>query len=125
MHFHWKACLALASSIARLLLNHGFFHVLFCPKSWYGFGRPQTWVLNIYISVGTRCIGWIDDEHILTHEFSLEGMSRKQCGQATTQPWVFPCWLLSQGITWVWMTSNMGTKDIYLCWNKFYWVACI
>ncbi len=41
--------------------------------------------------MGTRFIGWIDDEHILTHEFfSLPKMSSKQYGQATTQPWVFP-----------------------------------
>jgi hypothetical protein len=58
---------------------------------------------------------------LLAHDFSKQDMSSKQYGKAT-EPWVSPCWLLSQGMTWVWITSNMGTKHMYLCWNKIYWV---
>ena len=104
-----------------MLTNHVFFHVSFSPKAWNEFGRPQTWSLNTYIWLGTSLIGWLDDNHTLPHDFSLPDKSSKKYGHAH-QPCVFPCWLLNQGLTWVWKASNMVTKHIYLCGNKFNWV---
>ena len=123
-HMVFQCQTHLTSSVA-MLINHVFFYVGFSTKACHRFGRPQIWALSIYICVGTSLIGWLDDTHTLPYGFSVPDMSNnnKQYGQVT-QPWVFPCWLLNQGMTWVWMTSNMETKEIYLCWNKFYWVAC-
>ena len=61
---------SLASTMA-MLINHVFFHVCFSTKACHGFGRPQTWALNIYICVGTSLIGWLDDNHTLPHDFSV------------------------------------------------------
>ena len=113
----------LASSLA-MLINHVFFHVGFSTKACRGSGRPQ-WALNIYICVGTSLIGWFDGEHTLPHGFSVPDTTSKQYqyGHHDHEPCVFPCWLLNQGMPWVWKALNIGTKHIYLCGNKFNWVV--
>ena len=105
-----------------MLFHSRFFHVALCPKACHGIGRPQIWALNIYICVGTSLIGWFDDKHTLPHDFSLPDTSSKQHEHAI-QPWDFPCFILSQGLTWNCKASNMSTKHIYLCGNKFNWVV--
>ena len=52
-----------------MLINHVFFYVGFSTKACHGFGRPQTWGLNIYICVGASLIGWLDGKHTLPHDF--------------------------------------------------------
>ena len=52
---------------------------------------------HIYVHVGTSFIGWFNHEHTLLHDFTLPDTSSKQYGQAP-QPWVFGCWLVSQGL---------------------------
>ena len=64
----------------------------------YGFGRPQTWALNIYICVGTSLIGWLDDNHTLPHGFSVQNTPSFQYGHPPHQPCNFPSWLLNQGM---------------------------
>ena len=46
-----------SSNYFCMLFHPWFFHVGFCPKACHGFGRPQTWALNVYICVGTSLIG--------------------------------------------------------------------
>ena len=109
-HMVFQCQTQLASSMA-MLINHVLFQVGFSTKACHGFGRPQTWALNIiYICVGTSLIGWLDDKHTLTlpHGFSVPDTSSKQCGH-NRQSCVFPCWLLNQGMEWVWKASNIGT----------------
>ncbi len=105
-----------------ILINHVFFHGSFSTKACHWFGRPQTYELNIYICVGTSSIGWLDGEHTLPRGFSVPAKSCNYCCHAH-QPCVFPCFLLNQGMSWVWNASNMGTKHIYMCGNKFNWVV--
>ena len=119
MIFHCQTHLARSMV---MLINHVFFHVGFSIKAYHEFGRPQSWSRNTYICVGTSLIGLLDDKHTLPHDFSLPDTSCNYYGNAIP-PLVFPCWILSQGLTWVWKASNMGTKHIYLCGNKFNWVV--
>ena len=119
MIFHCQRRLASSTSMP---FNPGIFHVRFCPMACHGFGRPQTWSLNIYNCVGTSLIGWFDDKHTLPHDFLLPDLYSNYYGHAIP-PLVFPCLILSQGLPWVWKASNMGTKHIYLCVNKFNWVV--
>ena len=70
---HLACCMA-------MLINHVFFYVGFSTKACHGFGRPQTWALNIYICVGTSLTGWLDDKHTLPHGFSVPDTSSKQYG---------------------------------------------
>ena len=92
------------------------------PLFYQGFFCSEISCLNIYVCVGTSFIGWFEDKLTLPHDFSLTGMFTRKYGQAP-QPWVFACWLLNQGLPWVWKASNMGPKHICLCGHKFYWVV--
>ena len=95
MIHHWQ--IHLANTVA-MLVNHVFFHVNFSTKACHGFGRPQTWALNIYICVGTSLIGWLDGSLTVPHVFSVPDTPSTQYGNAR-QPCVFLCWLLNQGMT--------------------------
>ena len=122
-HKVFQCQIHLASSLAMLIINHVFFYVGFSTKACHGFGRPQTWELNIYICVGISLIGWLDGKLTLPHGFSVpDTPTSNYCGH-DHQPCVFPCWLLNQGMPWVWKASDIGTKHIYLCGNKFIWVV--
>ena len=94
MVFQCQAHLAIT---VAMLINHVFFHVGFSTKACHRFGRPQTWVLNMYICVGTSLIGWLDDKHTLPHGFSVPDIPSFQYGHAH-KPCVFLCWLLNQGM---------------------------
>ena len=122
MIFHFQKLLLAITITMGMLFNRPFFDVGLCPKAYHGFGRPQTWALNIHICVGTSLIGWFDDNHTLPHDFSLPDTSSNYYGHAIP-PLDFPCWLLSQGLPWVWKASDMGTTHMYLCGNKFNWVV--
>ena len=75
MDFHCQT--SLTSSMA-MLINRVLFHVGFSTKACHGFGRPQTWELNIYICVGTSLIGGLDDDnHTLPHGFSVPDKSNR------------------------------------------------
>ena len=94
MVFHSKT--RLARSEGRQF-NHGFWAVGFFPNTCHYLGRPKISSLNIYVCVVTICFGWFNNKITLTNGFPLPNMPRKQCGHAI-EPWVFACWLLSQGM---------------------------
>ena len=59
----------------------------------------------------------------LVDDGRIENTPSFQYGHAPHQQCNFPCWLLNQGMPYVWKASDMGTKHIYLCGNKFNWVV--
>ena len=63
-HMVFQCQTHLAITVA-MLINHVFFHVGFSTKACHGFGRPQTWELNIYVCLGKSYVVWMDDKQIV------------------------------------------------------------